>query len=132
MKKYYKIVAKCGHVGRKNYIEVAFAVMAEDIHEATTITRYIPRVKHHKKDAISSAEEITYEEYLLLRAENDSNPYLKCTSKQQQKMIQDQISPLIRPIVEPVEKRTKRSGVQYRMRREREYLRSLRLERVMC
>ena len=132
MKKYYKIVAKCGHVGRKNYIEVAFAVMAEDIHEATTIARYIPRVKHHRKDAISSAKEVTYEEYLLLRVENDSNPYLKCTSKQQQKLIQDQISSLIRPIVEPVEKRTKRSGVQYRMRREREYLRSLRLERVMC
>lgn len=132
MKKYYKIVAKCGHVGRKNYIEVAFAVMAEDIHEATTIARYIPRVKHHRKDAISSAKEVTYEEYLLLRVENDSNPYLKCTSKQQQKLIQDQISSLIRPIAEPDEKRARRSGVQYRMRREREYLRSLRLERVMC
>ena len=28
-KNYYEVIAKCGHVGRKNYIPVKFAVVAE-------------------------------------------------------------------------------------------------------
>ena len=129
MKKYFQVVAKCGHVGRKNYIEVAFAVVAEDIHEATTLARYIPRVKHHRKDAISSATEITYEEYLLLRSENDLNPFLKCTSSQEQQLIIDDIAPYIQEIVDPVyEKKSKREGAKYRRQKEKEYLASLSLD----
>lgn len=32
--KYFMVIAKCGHVGRKNYIPVKFAVVAESGKEA--------------------------------------------------------------------------------------------------
>jgi len=87
--KYFKVVAKCGHVGRNQYIPQSFAVMAESGEEAAKKTRNIPRVKHHKKDAILSVEEITFEQYLEIKELNDNNPYFKCSSKQDQKRLCD-------------------------------------------
>lgn len=48
----YKVIAKCGHVGKGKYIQIAFAVKANDGKEAAKIVRKFPRVKHDKKDAI--------------------------------------------------------------------------------
>lgn len=125
MTKYYKVVAKCGHVGRNNYIEVAFAIAAQSIYEATLIARYLPRVKHHRKDAISFACEISNEEYMVLKSENNANPYLKCKSIQEQKLIYDNIAQDIKPDIRFVrEKKTKRECVKYRLRKEKEYLSS--------
>ncbi len=125
MDKYFRVVAKCGHVGRGNYIEVAFAIVAEDIHSATAIVRSLPRVKHHRNDAISSAADLPYDEYLLLRKENDLNPYLKCTSKQEQRLIFDDIAPYIQRIADPVyRKSSKRENAKYHWRKEQEYIAS--------
>ena len=33
-KNYYEVIAKCGHVGKKHYVPVKFAVIAEDGKEA--------------------------------------------------------------------------------------------------
>ena len=52
MKNYYEVLAKCGHVGKKHYVPVKFAVIAEDGKEAAKMVRYFPRVKHNHKDAI--------------------------------------------------------------------------------
>ena len=72
--KYYEVEAKCGHVGRNNYIIKMFYVCAEDGKEAALKVRNSPRVKHHHKDAIRSVTEIDYDEYLngLNKTSNDS------------------------------------------------------------
>ena len=62
--KYYRVEAKCGHVGRNNYIIKSFYIHAENGKEAAFKTRRMPRVKHHHKYAIVSVNEIEYSEYL--------------------------------------------------------------------
>ena len=87
MMKYFKVITKCGHVGKKNYVPVAFAVEAESGKEAAKIARFLPRVKHDHKDAILDCKEVSYEEYLELREINLNDEYLKCHTKQQQNLI---------------------------------------------
>ncbi len=87
MTKYFKVVAKCGHVGRKHYVPVAFAVEAESGKEAAKLTRLFPRVKHDHKDAILNCKEVSYEEYLELNTINSNDEYLKCHSRQEQRLI---------------------------------------------
>lgn len=72
--KYYEIEAKCGHVGRSNYIIKKFYVCANNGREAAMKARLLPRVKHHHKDAIRSVSNISYEEYVegLDNINNDS------------------------------------------------------------
>jgi len=87
MSKYFKVVAKCGHVGRKHYVPIAFAVEAETGKEAAKLTRFFPRVKHDHKDAILDCKEVSYEEFLELNTINLNDEYLKCHSRQQQSLI---------------------------------------------
>lgn len=86
-KRYFKVVAKCGHVGKKKYIPIAFGICAENGKEAASITRKIGRVKHHHKDAILSCCEISYEQYLTIQEINNNDPYLKCKNVQEQSQI---------------------------------------------
>jgi len=88
-KNYYEVVAKCGHVGRRNYIPIKFAVIAEDGKEAAKIARYLPRVKHNHKDAILKVTKIDYERYLEIIENNNNDEYLKCHSKQDQNQIEN-------------------------------------------
>ena len=85
--KYFMVIAKCGHVGKKNYIPVKFAVVAESGKEAAKKVRQFPRVKHDHKDAILDVRCITLEEFLEIREMNENDPYLKCHSKQEQNLI---------------------------------------------
>ena len=82
--KYYAVKTICGHVRKNNYIEITFGVIAKSGCDAASIARKIPRVKHDRKDAIISVVEITYDEYLSIRAQNENDPYLKCQNKQEQ------------------------------------------------
>ena len=59
---YYKVLAKCGHVGRHRYITKWFYVKASSGKEAAYIVRYKPRVKHDHKDAIREVVSINYYE----------------------------------------------------------------------
>ena len=68
---YFEVIAKCGHVGKRFYIPIKFAVAAESSKEAAKIARSIPRVKHDHKDAILSVKKISYQEYVQLEEEND-------------------------------------------------------------
>lgn len=86
---YYKVVAKCGHVGKCNYIPIAFAVIAESGKEVSKKVREFPRVKHNHKDAILRCDKISYEEYVELKEINNNDLYLKCTSKHEQNSICD-------------------------------------------
>lgn len=87
MTKYFKVVAKCGHVGKKHYVPVAFAVEAESGEEAAMIGRNFPRVKHNHKDAILDCKKISLDEFLELQDVNQNDEYLKCHSRQEQRRI---------------------------------------------
>ena len=92
--KYYIVTAKCGHVGGDYYIPIDFPVKAESKTEAAKITRSIPRVKHHRKDAILNCREVTCEEYYATREKNQTDTYLFCHSSSEQKLfynIEDRI-----------------------------------------
>ncbi len=54
--RYFIVTAKCGHVGRDNYIPIDFAVKAESASKAASYARDLPRVKHDHKDAILSVQ----------------------------------------------------------------------------
>lgn len=88
-KNYYEVIAKCGHVGRKHYVPIKFAVIAENGKEAAKIIRQFPRVKRNHKDAILSVNKISYERYLEIIEINHNDQYLKCHSKHEQKLIND-------------------------------------------
>lgn len=83
--KYYEVKAKCGHVGRNNYIIINFAVAAENGRDAAKIIRFTGRVKHHHKDAIQSVREITFDEYNELLKKNSKDPYLHAKNKKEQR-----------------------------------------------
>ena len=86
-KNYYEVIAKCGHVGKKHYVPVKFAVIAEDGKEAAKMVRDFPRVKHNHKDAILNVSKIDYERFQEIVEMNRNDPYLKCHAWQEQKLI---------------------------------------------
>ena len=88
-KKYYEVVAKCGHVGRRKYVPIKFAVIASSGKEAAYIARYIPRVKHNDKHAILSVKEISYMRFVEINEVNAKDLYLKCGCKQEQDRMVD-------------------------------------------
>lgn len=88
-KNYYEVIAKCGHVGKKHYVPVKFAVVAEDGKEAAKMVRQFARVKHNHKDAILNVNKIDYERYLEIVEINNNDPYLKCHSRQEQNLLVD-------------------------------------------
>ena len=85
--KMYEVGTKCGHVGKKYYVEKIFAVKARDAKEAAAVARNFPRVKHDHKDAILYVEEIDairYEEILEI---NSRDAYFTCESVQEQRIM---------------------------------------------
>ncbi len=83
-KKYYAVEVKCGHVGKGKFITVKFAIEAESGKEAAYIGRWMPRAKHHNKKCILSVTKVSYDDYLVLKKQNNANPYLHCQNKQEQ------------------------------------------------
>lgn len=81
----YEVCAKCGHVGKNNYIEKVFAIKASSGKEAAAIARQIPRVKHHHKDAIRYVIKIDKYRYEEIRMMNGIDPYLHCSNVQEQR-----------------------------------------------
>lgn len=86
---HYKVEAKCGHVGRNNYIKKTFYLCANDKREAAYIVRWLPRVKHHHKDAIISVKEIDYEEYRLGLIDVHNDPYFNVHNSSDQRFLCD-------------------------------------------
>lgn len=95
--RFYAVTAKCGHVGRHQYYEGTFYERANDAKEAAAIVRNRPRVKHDHKDAILWVEEISYDEFKAGQESFKKNPYHRCESKWQQRIVWDRIEPFIRP-----------------------------------
>lgn len=85
--KYFEVEAKCGHVGKNKCTLIRFATVAENGKEAAAKVRQFRRVKHDHKDAIRNVVEISFEEFVKLRSENDADPYLHCKNPQEQRKI---------------------------------------------
>lgn len=84
--KYYKVVAKCGHVRKGHYIIKDFFVKAEDGKEAARKVRFLPRVKHDWKDAIISVELITMEEFIQGIELHGQDLFFYVTNSSEQKL----------------------------------------------
>ena len=115
--KYFEVIAKCGHVGKNKCIFITFACAAENGKEAAAKVRLYKRVKHDHKDAIRDVQEITFEEYMKLRSENDADPYLHCKNPQEQRKIPDFDSRVV-PNIHEIQMKKKTSP--------------LRRQRVLC
>jgi hypothetical protein len=83
---YYRVTAKCGHVGKRAYYLGNFYVKAKTASAAALWVRWLPRVKHHHWDAIRSVSEIDVWAYRAGLLETNENPYFKCHSKQDQRI----------------------------------------------
>ena len=124
--KYFKVTCKCGHVGKKYFIRISFPIIAASRKDASSIARYIPRVKHDHKDAILECVVISELDFFLLKEENNNDPYLKCDCVQEQRNIIDFSSRLkLEPKYLNKEKRNKRDSVKYRLKKEKYILKSL-------
>lgn len=84
---YYLVTTMCGHVGKKHYIPINFAIEAITPMEAMEKARRIPRVKHDSKYAILDIKLISYEAYLEQRKANREDSYLKARSDEDLKAI---------------------------------------------
>jgi hypothetical protein len=82
---FYAVTAVCGHVGSGHYLLKTFAINADSGKEASTIARYLPRVKHDYKLAIVSCQRITLSDYKFLYSKNQNDSYLQCHNIQDQK-----------------------------------------------
>ena len=84
--KYYKVNAKCGHVGRGHYMNKDFFVKAENGKEAAQRVRFAARVKHDWKYAINSVELIPQDEFIRGLELQDNDLYFKVTNSSEQKL----------------------------------------------
>lgn len=83
----YEVCAKCGHVGRNNYVDKVFAVVASSGKEAAAKVRSFPRVKHDHKDAIRYVESIDASRYAEIISGNHLDPFFLCHNVQEQRRL---------------------------------------------
>lgn len=69
--RYYKVTTRRGHLGSGKGLDITFYIKAYQITDAVRQARSMPGVKHSKY--ISSAKEITLEEYLEGRTRSAYN-----------------------------------------------------------
>jgi putative cell wall-binding protein len=120
--KHYAVTAQFGHVGRGKYIPKTIAILAESGEEAAEKVRWMPRVKHHRKDAIIDVRKISEEEYQILKEENRSDPYFKVNSKQEQEEMCDGIEELVIEYEKPDLKQRKierDNKVKFKMKKQK-------------
>jgi len=88
---YFKVTAKCGHVGKGQYYKGVFYIRAKNGKEAAAVVRKMPRVKHDHKDTILGVEKISHEVYKRGKAAWRTNQYFRCHCKQEQELFLDEL-----------------------------------------
>lgn len=119
-KKYFEVVAKCGHVGRRSCIMIHFAVMAYNGKHAAAEVKGYKRVKRDHKNCIQSVAEISFAQFMTLRAKNDADPYLHCKSKRQQKQIEgfeERLEPDVYNLLRAIKKTDRQESRKYRRKK---------------
>ena len=118
--KYFMVIAKCGHVGRRNYIPIKFAVVAESGKDAAKKVRDFSRVKRDHKDAILDVRSISFEEFVEIKEMNNNDPYLHCRSKYEQKLITnltDRLEVDLHNVKKAFDKQARKDRVDYKLRK---------------
>ena len=95
-KKYFKVTAKCGHVGKNNYVPINFAVRAETASEASQIAKRFPRVKKQLWDSIIACVQISKKEYKELLKTNREDPYLQCKCARDHSFVLNEAERIVR------------------------------------
>ena len=108
--KYFKVLAKCGHVGRNNYILKWFYVKAESGEDAAKDVRDTPRVKHHHKDAIREVHEISLEDYFNGKKLMSNDKYFQVHSRKESRLYNCEKPEDIYPEEEIIKYKKKRNG----------------------
>ena len=118
---HYAVTAQFGHVGRGKYIPKTVSVYAEDGKKAAEKVRWMPRVKHHRKDAILDVKKITFEEYIKIREINEKDPYFKVRSKKEQKKFCIDIEKMVVCCSKKnkTKKKDREDIVKYKMKKDR-------------
>ena len=78
--KYYKVTAKCGHVGNGMFCVKDFFIKAKNKKEARNIVRKRPRVKKGMTNCIVDVHRIGFEEYCKGLEEWKTDPYFRYRS----------------------------------------------------
>lgn len=81
--KYYLVTAKCGHVGRGKFLEIAFPIYAMTKSDAAQICLKKSKVKKQLKNAISSVYEISFDEYRERMISFKDNGYIRAHTKKE-------------------------------------------------
>lgn len=84
--RYFKVIVKCGHVGKHNYYKGTLFLKAESAKDSARIARNVPRVKHDQKDAILDVKEIDFSTFEEGRKSNHLLHYYKCENVQEQRI----------------------------------------------
>lgn len=98
--KNFKVVVKCGHVGKNRYYPGVFVVKALTASEAASKARNLPRVKHEAKHAILDVKEIDYKEVERIFKKREKEIYFHINNAKQRKIL----NPLIQRLVVKEEK----------------------------
>ena len=126
-KTYYEVIAKCGHVGKKYYIPIKFAICTVDGKEAARKVRLFPRVKHNHRYAILSVKKISYDKFLEIIRRNDEDPYLQCHSRHEQNKIlnlKERIYEDPQNKVIKEDKKLRRDRISFKLKKAKELLNS--------
>lgn len=83
---YFKVLAKCGHVGKNKYTLKWFYIKAKDGKDSARKVRYTARVKHHQKDAIREVIKIEFKEYVTGLKMMNSDEYFQVHNSSDQRM----------------------------------------------
>lgn len=111
--RYYKVAAKCGHVGRYHYIIKEFYIEANDGKDAAHKVRHLPRVKHDRKDAILSIEIITQADYLAGKALQAKDMYFRVHSSTEQRQCGAVDYELVLPEIKVAKRQKCRNPIYY-------------------
>lgn len=82
---YFRVEAKCGHVGRNKFILKNFFIKSENKKSAAQTVINFPRVKHNHKDVIRVVENISKGKYIEGITETSNDMYFNVTNSTDQK-----------------------------------------------
>lgn len=74
---YFRVIAKCGNLGKKAYVPISFAVKAANEKEAVNVAKNQPYVRKDFASPIISITEIDKESYEYLVAVNQHDPFFR-------------------------------------------------------
>lgn len=125
---YYKVAAKCGHVGKRHFIIKDFYVKAEDGKEAARKARFFPRVKHDWRDAIISVELITKDEFIQGWELHNNDLFFQVSNTTEQRLYEAVDDEEVVALDEPEMKKKKDRGAMFYSKMARILQRELRVQ----